>query len=181
MECGRPRPWNAPPASVLGVRTGSALELRRSADGVVVTLSDLICHQDGFWFRVSCGRRVQAGEDEDWFGAFGQATLTPHPDDETAFRGLRVVMTFADSSYVDTSRPSPPVERPSAERLLRLSGERGGNRTLLHAGYWVWPLPPPGIVRLSTEWKAQRVARTERRFDAAPIVAAAQRALRARS
>jgi hypothetical protein len=45
----------------------------------------------------------------------------------------------------------------------------------MHSGYWLWPLPPPGPLRISCEWPVADIELTSAELDASAIVAAAER------
>ena len=43
-------------------------------------------------------------------------------------------------------------------------------------GYWLWPLPPPGPLRISCEWPLVDIAMTTVEIDANNLLGAASRA-----
>lgn len=53
-----------------------------------------------------------------------------------------------------------------------------GNRIEIPPGYWLWPLPPSGPVRISCEWPFVEVALATVEIDGAALVDAATQARR---
>jgi hypothetical protein len=55
-------------------------------------------------------------------------------------------------------------------------GGGGGGTVTMRPGFWLWPLPPPGALRIWCEWPALEVGRASVEIDAAAICAAAEQA-----
>ena len=60
--------------------------------------------------------------------------------------------------------------------VLHGGGGGGGGRSV-DREYWLWPLPPAGRVRVVCQWPDQDIAANVQDIDAAPILAAARRAV----
>jgi len=57
-------------------------------------------------------------------------------------------------------------------------GNAGSNSAELRHAYWLWPLPPPGPLRVSCEWPVARVPFTTVELDATALHDAALRVQR---
>jgi len=68
------------------------------------------------------------------------------------------------------SQAHPATDPP----VLRGGGGGGGDRSW-DMSYWLWPLPPPGHVRLVCQWLGQGIAQTVQDLDAQPFLDAADR------
>ena len=53
----------------------------------------------------------------------------------------------------------------------------GGNNDRFSMGFWCFPLPPPGPLRVYVEWADVDIPETMITLDAAPIINAAQKAI----
>jgi hypothetical protein len=89
---------------------------------------------------------------------------------------LRIGVQFADgraaTSILGHDRPvSGPIMDP-----LRGGGHGGRGESRFHQGYWISPLPPPGLVSLVCEWPALQIAVVCQQIDARVILDAADRA-----
>ena len=59
--------------------------------------------------------------------------------------------------------------------VLSGGGGGGGDRAV-DRDYWLWPLPPPGLLTVVLEWARLGIARTTSDLDADQVAAAAARA-----
>lgn len=103
---------------------------------------------------------------------------------------LKWGIEFADGRRVTNIDMPPCAEEPHAGRwpapaelgsrepdhpVLQGGGGSGGERSV-DRSYWLWPLPPPGQLRLVCQWLAQDIAETVQDLDAQPFLEAAGRA-----
>ena len=72
--------------------------------------------------------------------------------------------------FLDPWQPSPAIDSP----VLSGVGGGGGDRSW-DGTYWLWPLPPPGRLRVACQWLAQGVAETVQDLDGQPFLDAAER------
>jgi hypothetical protein len=75
----------------------------------------------------------------------------------------------------DAARERPANEWPPKDRVLFGGGSGGGLPNRSYWRYWVWPLPPPGPVRVSCRWPAAGIASSVYELDSGPIRDAARR------
>jgi hypothetical protein len=54
-------------------------------------------------------------------------------------------------------------------------GSAGSGRVRLNPGYWLWPLPPAGTVRLFIEWPAVEIEPSSLELTVEPLLEAASR------
>jgi hypothetical protein len=97
---------------------------------------------------------------------------------------LRVGLEFADGTRVSNlgrGRGSPdPAEEPDGPVLNQCGGGggwAGGGRVDMQHSYWLWPLPPPGSLRIYVEWPALDLPLSSVDVDSGPLRAAASRSL----
>lgn len=106
------------------------------------------------------------------------------PDEGLPETFLRVGIEFPDaqraSNLSDPRRRfwSQPDERPEGPVLLQSgggAGQAGSGRVSMNPVYWLWPLPPPGVLKLFVEWPGLDIALTSAELDGEAILAAASR------
>ena len=170
--------WFGPPSGELPVAVPFGVVLGRSPRGVVA-LSHALVHSTGVLFQVVAHvDGLRAGESnlifhEQHAGRMGLPELP---------RGfLRFGIELPDGARVSNLseggwRRSPPEEATGP--VLRQSGGSGGGsstRTSVDwsAGYWLWPLPDAGVLRLFCEWPVAELELASAEIDAAPIREAA--------
>ena len=56
-------------------------------------------------------------------------------------------------------------------------GQAGNGRVSLRPGYWLWPLPPAGPLRIACEWPIVGIPLTTTEVDGEPLVEAARRTI----
>jgi len=76
--------------------------------------------------------------------------------------------------------PSPYEHRRSAPAepnhpVLQLNGGDSTQQTA-SLDYWLWPLPPAGVLRVTCEWASQGISETVHDLDAQAFLSAAARA-----
>jgi hypothetical protein len=177
-EPGQP-PWWGPPRDELGVAVPVSLVVATS-ETAVVALSHAVVYSVGAAFNfVAVARRLRQrkvqslmAEQHMWGGG------------EVADGFIRLGVEFSDGRkasniewvygqqrlYTDTEPEGPVVS-------LHGNGGGGGNRSRveLHPGLWMWPLPPPGSLKVFAEWPAVGVTIASVEIDAAVFADAAQR------
>jgi hypothetical protein len=67
------------------------------------------------------------------------------------------------------AEPEDPVLMPHAGG----GGNAGGGDVSMRPGYWLWPLPPPGALRISCEWPIVKIPLTSIEIDGGTLVQAA--------
>ena len=87
---------------------------------------------------------------------------------------LRFGVEFSDGRRATTiGRVRPSLdESPEIVLMQRGGGGSGGNWEF---GFWIWPLPPQGLLTFAVEWPAEGVELTTCQIDAAPLLEAAAR------
>jgi hypothetical protein len=94
--------------------------------------------------------------------------------------GRRVV---ANDEFPDPGRgtdlatwlPDRPVLRSNGGRMSGYVGD-GESWATQDGEYWLWPLPPPGPLRVFCRWPERDIELVEHELDAAPLLEAAKRA-----
>ena len=88
---------------------------------------------------------------------------------------FRVGFELSDGGRISNLGRRPLLD-PSAEPngpVLHPVGGGGGSaapgRFSMNYGYWLWPLPPPGTLRIYVEWPALDIALTHAALDADAI------------
>jgi len=89
---------------------------------------------------------------------------------------LRLGLRFSDGRAA--TNVSPPFWSPEVEPagLLLLADGGGGGARRYDMTYWVWPLPPSGLVTFVCEWPAFGIEESRADIDAQFILQAAARA-----
>jgi hypothetical protein len=82
---------------------------------------------------------------------------------------------LADGTKAVLGRPRPrPDEDPAGPLLIPRGGGGGGDEW--RSSVWLWPLPPPGPIRLVMSWPKLRLAENSVAVDANELIAAAAQA-----
>jgi hypothetical protein len=169
-----PPTWTEPPTVVPGL-VGEVLVLAHT-DVAVVAVDGLAGYPTGFEFSLRLllhrpkpfGRRVEPAADNPhrWRA---RPELTP-PDYP------RLSVQFADGTVISNLDRLPPYDQPEpAEHQLIQTprGIIGSQRTDL--AYWVWRLPPPGLITFMCQWPACEITDARAQIDASRILDAAAR------
>jgi hypothetical protein len=88
---------------------------------------------------------------------------------------LRFGVLFPDGrkgTSLDDRRAFFKVDSPPDGPILTPRGG-GGSEHGWNMGFWLWPLPPPGLLTFVVAWPALGIPETRVETDGAPIVAAA--------
>jgi hypothetical protein len=169
-------PWAGPPNNVLGITLPVDVVLASSAKAVV-TLGSVLAYPEGFEFSyLILVRDAEVGERLPEMHHYRRRRADPEtelPDDLFRF-GLE----FADGSRVTTLERHRAFEQPPGEIKGPVLMPRGGGGSLdrWYGAYWVWPLPPEGMVAFVCEWPVAGIPLTRYELDAARIRDAAGRA-----
>ena len=177
-EPRRPR-WFGPPEDELGTVLPQGIVLAHS-DRAVIALSHTTVYSTGTAFEfVAQARGLTRAEAHRVFNeqhAFEEADL---PD-----ALLRIGIEFADGGRVSNLggwRANRMLASPDAEPdgpLLLPHGGGGGTSTgsevTMKLGYWLWPLPPSGPLRISCEWPLGAIALATAEINGAALRDAAQ-------
>ena len=177
-----PPEWIGPPRNMLGAPLAErALLVQR--DDLVIAVTSMIAFPTGVRFRLltrsardefgdlMSGRRWihgnvgPSGSLPSEIFRLGVVTADGRAMDYRPFAGTGGVAGFG---YGEGGRPEPP-------QLLPTSG--GGGSGDWEQEYWLWPLPPDGVLEFVCEWPAMDVPETHVAVDPAPIRAAADRAI----
>jgi hypothetical protein len=154
-------PWVGPPQNVLPATVALDVVLARTPDAAV-WLSDVRALPDGVRLRLTFATRRPRDEHED------DPVWGPEPAE------LSVVL--ADGRRAAMTRGEAETDEPAAGVVLYAgSGDTTPTRTT--ASVWLWPLPPDGPLTFVVGWPAGGIGETAVAVDAAPIRAAARRAV----
>ena len=179
-----PERWRKPewilPDNYLGQPVPTDIELASSTK-VRIVLRHLVAYPTGIEFQVVALVQALARDDEAVGGFVGRPYYSEKNEDPSRLPdGLfRFGIEFADGSKATTLQDQHiayygPDLPPSP--WLQRSGSGGSSPGHLNAGYWVWPLPPPGPLAFVCEWPAMGISLSRREIDTGPIRAAAAQA-----
>ena len=167
--------WMSPPDDVLPVVVGVGRVIARS-ERAVVALTTLRPYPAGVLLGLAVWVRGDQ-EDEDWTGMprglFPGHKVTEHT--------LRLGAEFADGRRASNLiRPQCSDDEAPSDPVLGFHGGVGGAgpHGRVEIELWLWPLPPPGRLRVVCEWPAYGIAETSVELDAAELVEAAAQARR---
>ena len=173
--------WFGPPDDELPVCVPLALVLARS-NRAVIALSHVTAYSTGIAIEfVVQSRGVPEREAQ---RLFHEQHMPPiEGDPAPAF--LRVGVELADgsrASNIGGRHQSHDPERPPDGPILMQHGGGGGSsgqgRVTMRPGFWMWPVPPPGVVRLLCEWPLLDIPLSSVELDGAALRAASERAVR---
>lgn len=178
-EESHPHPWWGPPEGELGVCVPQGLILARSERGVVA-LSHIVAYSTGAHFEfMGNGRGIKQSQVHAMFHAQHFDPAEPAGDSY-----LRIGLEFPDGTRVSNlggrwrGRGRPLDDEPDSP-VFHQHGGGGGSSSRgavsMQPGYWLWPLPPVGPLRIWCEWPILDIELTGVEVDASPIVAAASR------
>jgi hypothetical protein len=157
--------WQGPPPNELGVPVPLARVLART-DDVAVALVDVSAFSTGLQFRLEV--RLRRPDDAlDPLGMHPARRRGTLPDDV-----LRFGFELPDGRRVTNLGGFPPFGEPRDGAVLLQRGGGGGGRSWSFA-YWLWPLPPPGVLTAAVEWPGRGIALERVELDADALLAAA--------
>jgi hypothetical protein len=179
-EQRRPR-WLGPPEDELGAVVPQSVLLARS-DRAVVVLSHAVAYSTGttFDFRAMARGLTRAQANR----VFHEQHMFEEEDLPDSL--LRIGFEFADGDRVSNlggwrahrTLMTPDTE-PKGPLLLPYAGGGGnasGSEVTMNPGYWLWPLPPTGPLRVSCEWPFVDIALTTVEIDGDALLDAASHA-----
>ena len=184
-EPGRPEewrspPWWGPPEEELGVAVPRGVVLGRSERGVVA-LSHTLVYSTGVMFEfVALARGLTRSASRLLFHEQHAFDTDELPDGL-----LRLGVELADGGRVSNigglaqrrlMNPEVEPEQPVFMPRGGGGGNAGNDRVSMKPGYWLWPLPPAGTLKLSCEWPIVDIPLTTVEIDAREIVNAASQA-----
>jgi len=172
-------PWFAPPEDELGAVVPQGVVVARSDRAA---LSHAVIYRTGVTFDVVAVARGLPQSDANRL--FHEQHM--FEDEELPDALLRIGLELADGHRVSNLggwRAHRKLMSPDAEPdgpVLLPHGGGGGSSTrgkvTLKPGFWLWPLPPPGQLRISCEWPLVDIAMTTVEIDADVLLDAASRA-----
>ena len=171
--------WFGPPSGELPVAVPFGVVLGRSPRGVVA-LSHALVHSTGVQFQVVAhvdglgARRVE----------HDLPRTTRRPDGSPGAAGAVFCASGSNCRTARASRTSPKEaggvlrrrKRParcSGSPAAREAAVRPARASTGASGYWLWPLPDAGVLRLFCEWPVAELELASAEIDAAPIREAA--------
>jgi hypothetical protein len=179
-EPTRPR-WFGPAEEELGVVIPQGVVLGQS-DRAVVALSHTVAYSTGVAFDfLAIARGLSRSEAN---RVFHEQHM--FEEEEIPNTLLRIGFELADGGRVSNlggwrshRKLMSPDAAPDGPLLLPHAGGGGnssGGQVTMKPGYWLWPLPPSGPVRISCEWPFVEVALTTVEIDGAVLLDAASQA-----
>ena len=175
-------PWFGPPEDELPVCVPLALVVARS-ESAVVALSHASAYSTGVGIELVVQSRGLPERDAQRL--FHEQHMPPTQSDP-APAYLRLGVELADGSRASNLSgrhhhwhdPEHPPEGPVLTQHGGGGGSAGNGRVTMRPGFWIWPLPPAGPVRLSCEWPLLEIPLTTVELDGAELRAASQRAVK---
>lgn len=171
-------PWFGPPAEELGESVPFSVVVA-SSDRAVVALRSATAFSTGSSFDfLAAGRGLTERETNRLFHE--QHLVGDEDEPPAAF--LRIGFELADGRRVSNlgrdHRFTRPDQEPDGPVLFMHGGgggSAGGGRFTLQPGLWLWPLPPPGPLRVFVEWPAMDIALAHAELDSEIVRGAASR------
>jgi hypothetical protein len=173
--------WFGPPQDELAVCVPLALVLARSETGVIA-----LSHASVYSTGVGIELLVQARglPEREAQRLFHEQHLPPTESDLSPAY-LRLGIEFADGSRASNlqgrHQGHDPEQRPEGPVLIQHGGGGGSSgpgRVSMRPGFWLWPLPPPGPIRLVCEWPLLDIPLTTVELDGGEVRSAATRAVK---
>ena len=173
--------WFGPPEDELGAVIPLGVIVGRSANGVVA-LRSAVLHSTGLTLDVFAAARGLS--DAQTNRLFHEQHLFEE-DEEPAPGFLRVGLELPGGARVSNlggrvqrRRFMKPDEEPEGPIFFEHGGGGGASgrgRVTLNPGYWLWPLPEPGAIRVSCEWPVVEIPLSTVEIDGKMLSAAAER------
>jgi hypothetical protein len=168
--------WFGPPEEEFGVVVPQSLLLARSETGVV-ELRFVTAFSTGLLFDLIAGAR---GLKESRAQALFHEQHVADPEEGLPEGFLRVGVEYPDgrrASNLTGRHRFWQSETPPEEPVLVQAGGGGGSaasgRVRMNPGYWLWPLPPAGRLRVFVEWPIVGIKLSSIDVASAPLVEAA--------
>jgi hypothetical protein len=173
--------WFGPPDGELGLCVPLSLVIGRS-ENAVVALKHATAYSTGVIFEfLAAARGLEEQDTHRLFHEHHHFGGTEGPPDGF----LRVGVELAGGSRVSNMGQDRRLGRPESEPEGPVfmhhgggGGSAGAGRVTLNPGYWLWPLPPPGPLRVFVEWPAFDVSLSGVELDAGRLLDAATQSRR---
>jgi hypothetical protein len=173
--------WFGPPEDELPACVSLALVLARS-ENAVAALSHALVYSTGIGIELIVQARGLPERDAQRL--FHEQHMPPTEDDPSPAY-LRVGIEFSDGTRASNlggrrgrfdpeQAPDGPVIWPHGGG----GGTSGQGRWAMRPGFWIWPLPPDGPIRLVVEWPMLGIPTTSAELDGGELRAAAERAVK---
>jgi len=170
--------WFGPPADELGVCVPLSVVIGRS-DEAVVAVKHATSYSTGVTFElVAAARGLREADSNRLFHE--QHLFGGDEDPSDGF--LRIGIELADGTRVSnlgrgrhSLRPDAEPEGPVFVESGGGGGSAGAGRVTMNPAYWLWPLPPPGPLRVFVEWPMLGVGLSDVELDAGLMADAARR------
>jgi hypothetical protein len=161
--------WIGPPENELGVAVPVRRVLFRTGD-LAIGLVGLVAYSNGIELQVVMRRRLAPTEPDPMHLHMRARHVR---SGELAPEVFRFGVEYPDGrKATNLGFPFPPRDEEPGGPVLMERGGGGGGRSW-NFGYWLWPLPPPGPLRVVVEWPAEGVPLTNVEIDGAALTAAA--------
>jgi len=180
-EPTRPR-WFGPPEDELGTVVPQGVVLARS-ERAVVALSHAVVYSTGISFEFLAVARGLARSEAS--RVFHEQHMFEEGELPDAL--LRIGFELADGGRVSNlggwrahRKLMSPDAEPEGPVLLPHGGGGGqssAGQVVMKPGYWLWPLPPAGPLRISCEWPFVDISLTTVELDGDPLRSAVTRPL----
>jgi hypothetical protein len=183
-EDSTPEWWAAPEDHVAGVVPVELVLARNDEAAVFVTR--IAAYPQGFELEANVVTRTPRHFRGDYFDLMYEAGT---PEGEIPPELLRLGVEFSDGrrasslgemldgSSTALTAVAGDEEPPDPERdVFMTPGGGGGSARRSTQSYWIWPLPPPGLLTFVCEWPAFDIAETAVELDAETIREASRRA-----
>ena len=170
--------WRAAPDDLLPGVVPLELVIGRS-DNTAVTLTGLRAFPTGLEMRLKVLVRGRIGRRD----LHSEVFDGPFERRDRPASGFRWGFELADgrrATNVDPFEdlyPENPAEGWVPSRPVLNGGGGGGSRHSVERDQWLWPLPPPGRLRVVCQWPDQGIELTTTDLDAEPFIEAAGRAV----
>jgi hypothetical protein len=174
-------PWFGPPDDELGVVVPKGVVLGRS-DRAVVALSHAVAYSTGVAFDFLARARGLARSESN--RVFHEQHMFEEEDlPDTLLRigfeladGRRVSNLGGRRAHRKLMSPDAPPDGPLLLPHAGGGGNAGSGQVTMKPGYWLWPLPPSGPVRISCEWPFVGIPLTTIEIDGRALLDAASQA-----
>lgn len=171
-----PKPWQGAPQGWVGGWVPWRVVLSRSKSHYIV-LSDFTAYPSGVDFSLNVHRKPGTVKP---LGGPGPDTgrRFHHPGLHFSRRreDPRFGIELADGQKAFAGVPHFFQANEEPQGPLLWGGGGGGNDQVWHSSFWLWPLPPPGLLTIAFSWLAQGVEETTTVLDATELVVAAEQA-----
>lgn len=178
-----PRPqWLAPPEDELGAAVSLGLVVARSDMGVVA-LPHVTVYSTGLSLDVvAVARGLTDAQSSRLFHE--QHLFEQGEEPPSGF--LRIGLELPDGARVSNlggrmgrrRRLMKPDEEPDGPIFMEAGGgggSAGGGHVSMNPGFWLWPLPGPGTMRVFCEWPVVEIPLSTVDVDTAELIAATER------